>query len=162
MTNDQLATIRELASKARIRDLDKHDLSLNTVDFKLGGLLGVITVQVRCHPDDENDRDTRDALEAIARYIAALDPTTVLGMVAEAREHVEKLKAEIDRLVSLPQDVRTCGELSCEDCDARTVGLRAEVERLRGALGRCQDEGACNCACLSIAREALKEQPCKA
>lgn len=56
--------------------------------------------------------------------------------LAEARESNNKLRTELDRLHSLPDDLRTCGEISGDDCNARVVGLRTELADLRK---RCEE-----------------------
>lgn len=62
-----------------------------------------------------------------------ITPEVRPGTVRDDNLYAELL-AEIDRLNSLPDDMHSCGELSCDDCNARTNGLRLRVAELEAEL----------------------------
>lgn len=51
-----------------------------------------------------------------------------------AQAVISTLRAEIERLTVLPESVATYGELSCDDCNARTAQLIARAEAAESAL----------------------------
>ena len=60
-------------------------------------------------------------------------------MVASLSAALAESRAEVERLSKAPAE-KSCGELSCDECDARTAELVARAERAEAAIVREMDQ----------------------
>jgi hypothetical protein len=119
--------LRELAEKARMSGVHKPELSVNTVRFEHGSQTGRIVIFLDCHPDDENDPGTRESLEGFAAYIAAVDPQTVLGLLAEI-DGLERLYREYDTFErAYPQHLHWSDEGQANGRDQHQARVEARI-----------------------------------
>lgn len=133
MTIDTKAA-REIVRGASRGKCVKHKLSVNTIDLPCGG---TITVLHKTHPDDENDRDVRESLEADTVYTAYARNTlpTLLDELDTLRRKVEGAKENLRRIIRHVEEHRRTME-------SGGAKLRLVADSIaRSALAAMEGEG---------------------
>ena len=94
---------------------------------------------IRCDSGEKERRELR------AELLTAHQTACAAGLARD------QLRAEVERLKAVPPTA-SCGELSCDECNARTAALTARAERAEAELAkerarldwllklRCEDE----------------------
>lgn len=77
--------------------------------------------------------------------------------IARLTSELAALRTELDRLHSLPDDLRTCGEISGDDCNARVVGLRTELAEARAERDESVEHGTAGWARVAESAHELGE-----